>query len=51
MEEQARSLLDVAGNVLGELDLDRVIDRVLEAARELTGARYAALGVLGASRL
>jgi len=51
MEEQARSLLDVAGSVLGELNLDVVIDRVLEAARELTGARYAALGVLGASRL
>jgi signal transduction histidine kinase len=51
MEEQTRSLLDVAGSVLGELDLDLVIDRVLEAARELTGARYAALGVLGVSRL
>jgi signal transduction histidine kinase len=51
MEEQARRLLDVAESVLGELDLDVVIDRVLEAARELTGARYAALGVLGASRL
>jgi signal transduction histidine kinase len=51
MEEQARSLLDVAGSVLGDLDLDVVIDQVLEAARELTGARYAALGVLSASRL
>jgi signal transduction histidine kinase len=50
MDEQARSLLDVAGSVLGELDLDVVIDRVLEAARTLTGARYAALGVLDDSR-
>jgi GAF domain-containing protein len=46
-DEQPRSVLDVARGVLDELDLDRVIDRVLEAARELTGARYAALGVLG----
>jgi hypothetical protein len=43
MDEQARSLLDIAGSVLGELDLEVVIDRVLESARELTGARYAAL--------
>ena len=32
MDEQTRSLLDVAG-VLGELDLEIVIDRVLESAR------------------
>ena len=45
MDEQARSLLEVAGGVLGELDLDVVVDRVLQSARDLTGARYAALGV------
>ena len=50
MDEQARSLLDVAASVFGELDLEVVVDRVLESARELTGARYAALGVLGASK-
>lgn len=50
MDRQTRSLLDVAGSVLGELDLDIVVDRLLEAARELTGARYAALGVLGTTR-
>lgn len=50
MEERARSLLDLADSVLGELDLAAVIDRVLESARELTGARYAAIGVLDASR-
>jgi signal transduction histidine kinase len=50
MDEQARSLLDIAGSVLGELDLEVVVDRVLESARELTGARYAALGVLDPSR-
>jgi signal transduction histidine kinase len=46
MAEQALSLVDVASSVLGELDLEVVVDRVLESGRELTGARYAALGVL-----
>ena len=50
MDERARSLLEVADSVLGELDLEAVIDRVLQSARELTGARYAALGVLDSSR-
>lgn len=46
----ARGVLDVARGVLAELDLDVVLDRVLESARDLTGARYAALGVLDDSR-
>ncbi len=50
MDEQARGLMEVAGGVLGELDLDAVIDRLLESARGLTGAQYAAVGVLDASR-
>ena len=50
MDAGARGLLDVAGRVIGELDLEAVVDRVLESARELTGARYAALGVLNDSR-
>jgi GAF domain-containing protein len=50
MDEQARALLEVAGSVLGELEVDVVVDRVLQSARDLTGARYAALGVLDASR-
>ena len=33
-----------------ELDLAVVLDRVLETAREITGARYAALGVLNDER-
>jgi signal transduction histidine kinase len=45
-----RSVLDVARSVLAELDIDVVLDRVLEAARDLTGARYAAIGVLNESR-
>ena len=50
VDDQAQSLLDIAGSVLGELDMEVVVDRVLQSARELTGARYAALGVLDASR-
>jgi signal transduction histidine kinase len=49
MDRRARGLLDVACDVLGELDVEVVVVRVLEAARQLTGARYAALGVLGAA--
>ncbi len=36
--------------MLEELDLDTVLERVLDAARELSEARYAALGVLDESR-
>ena len=43
-------VLDVACGVLSDLDVDVVLERVLEAARELSGARYAALGILGGSR-
>lgn len=50
IDGQARSLLALAGGVLVELDLDVVVDRVLQSASELTGERYAAVGVLGASR-
>ncbi len=42
--------MNLAKTVLGQLDLDVVLDRVLQAAREPTGARYAAFGVLGESR-
>jgi signal transduction histidine kinase len=43
-------VLDAACGVLSDLDVDVVLERVLEAARELTGAEYAALGVLDRSR-
>lgn len=43
-------VLDVARDVLSDLDLDAVLERVVEAARELSGARYGALGVLDSSR-
>jgi signal transduction histidine kinase len=50
MDQTARGVLDIARSVLAELDLELVLNRVLESARELTEARYAALGVLGGSR-
>ena len=43
-------LLDVGRGLVTDLDLSVVLDRVLATARELTGARYAAIGVLGGSR-
>ena len=43
-------MLDVARSVLSELDVETVLERVLAAAKELTGAQYAALGVLADSR-
>jgi signal transduction histidine kinase len=43
-------VLDVARGVLADLDLDVVLERVIEAARDLTGARYAAVGVLDPAR-
>jgi signal transduction histidine kinase len=50
MDQTARGVLDIARSVLGELDVEVVLNRVLESARELTDARYAALGVLSSSR-
>ena len=46
----SRDVLGVARGVLGDLDLERVLERVLKSARELAGARYAAIGVLDESR-
>ena len=43
-------LLDVGRSLVSELDPELVLVRVLEAARELTGAAYAAIGVLDARR-
>jgi signal transduction histidine kinase len=43
-------LLDVGRSLLSDLDLESVLCSVLEAARDLTGARYAALGVLNEER-
>jgi signal transduction histidine kinase len=44
-------LLEVGRGLVAELQLEAVLDRLLETAGELTGARYAALGVLDADRV
>src|SRR5271169_2260888 len=41
-----RRLLAVGRALTTELDRGIVLDRVLDTAREITGARYAALGIL-----
>jgi signal transduction histidine kinase len=48
--DRLRTLIDIGGFVVAELDLDAVLARVLAAACDLTGARYAALGVLDSER-
>jgi signal transduction histidine kinase len=49
-QDRSQRLIEVGRGLLSELDLDAVLDRVLETARELTGARYAALGILDERR-
>ena len=44
--KELRKLLDVGRALVAELDVEVVLRRVLETAREITGARYAALGIL-----
>jgi signal transduction histidine kinase len=50
MDRGKGGVLSVARVLLEDLDLEVVLKRVLESARELTGARFAALGVLDESR-
>src|SRR5688500_6848465 len=45
-QAQLERILAVGRSLVSELDLESVLDQVLNAARELTCARYAALGVL-----
>jgi CheY-like chemotaxis protein len=47
---RVRRLLEIAHDVLTDPDPESVYARILEGARELTGARYAALGVLNEAR-
>jgi signal transduction histidine kinase len=50
MDAGTRAVLRLARSVLGELTVDLVLGRVLEASRDLTRAKYAALGVLDETR-
>jgi signal transduction histidine kinase len=52
MESLARQsrLLEIGMSLAAELSLPAVLQRIVELAAELTGARYGALGVLGSER-
>jgi signal transduction histidine kinase len=47
---QLQRLLTVGRSLVAELDLEAVLAQVLEAARDLTGARYAGVGIIGDTR-
>jgi len=47
--DRLRAIVDAGVALASELSLDAVLQRIVEAAAELTGARYAALGVLDPS--
>jgi signal transduction histidine kinase len=49
-ERRLRRLIDVGRGLVAQLDLEAVLSEVVEVARELTGARYAALGILDEDR-
>ena len=49
-EQRLRRLIDVGRGLLSQLDPEAVLDQVLETACEITGARYAALGILDEDR-
>jgi GAF domain-containing protein len=50
-DEKLRRLLDVRRTLACESDYEGLLERVLEEGRAITGARYAALGVLAAERV
>ena len=49
-EHRLARLIDAGRGLLSELDLETVLDRLLQTAADLTGARYVALGVLDEGR-
>lgn len=49
-DDKLRRLLEVGRALVSELDTETVLERILEEARAITGARYAALGVLDEAR-
>ena len=48
-QDRLKAIVDAGVALASELSLDAVLQRIVEAAAELTGARYAALGVLNPS--
>jgi len=49
-EHRLRRLIDVGRGLVAQLDLEAVLREVVDVARELTGARYAAIGILDQDR-
>jgi signal transduction histidine kinase len=49
-QDRLRRLLDAGRSLISELDPEAVLQRLLEVARDVTGARYAAIGVLDERR-
>src|SRR5688572_461463 len=49
-DRSLHTLIELGRQVLEETELEPVLERVLVVARELTGAQYAALGVLNDRR-
>lgn len=45
-ELRLRRLIDAGRGLIAELDIEAVLKQLLDVAREITGARYAAVGVL-----
>jgi signal transduction histidine kinase len=49
-QKRLRRLVELGPSLASEPDLETLLDRLLQMAREVTGARYAALGVLDSER-
>ena len=47
---QLRQLIELGPTLVSELDLETLLDLILTTARSITGARYAALGILDRDR-
>ncbi|HEX6844288.1 MAG TPA: GAF domain-containing sensor histidine kinase [Actinomycetota bacterium] len=50
VSDRNRMLIEAGVALASELDLEAVLQRIVELATEITGARYGALGVLGDDR-
>ncbi len=50
-ERRLRAVLDAGMAITSELSLESLLQRIVDAAADLTGARFAALGVIDASGL
>jgi signal transduction histidine kinase len=49
-DETLQQLIEAGRNLMSELELEPLLQRLLQTARDLTGARYAAIGILDENR-